>query len=396
MQGNDVKLGLVGPVQLEPLRPWLDLDEAQSAALPPGHGGTPVTQLAVGMLSRGQSLTIVSLEPSIERPSELRGAQLRLMLGPYRPAHRSRDAFRAERHYIRDALRKDSPDVVHAHWTYEYALGALASARPTLVTVRDWAPTILRLQPDPYRLARLAMSAVTLTRGRWFTVTSPYMRERLERWGRRPMRLIPNAVGDGAFAVDAPIARPSEPTILAINNGFSRRKNVTVLLDAFQRVRTAWPSSTLSLVGIDYEPGGRAHSWAASRDLLTNVRFLGPVRHARIAELLRRATIFVHPALEESFGLVLVEAMAQRTPVIGGRSSGAVPWVLGDGSAGLLVDVTDPHQLAEAMRSLLADSDLRDLYSEAGFRRAWDNFRVATVLDQYEDCYRSVLAEAGT
>jgi len=390
-----MRLALVGPVQLAPLRPWLQLSDDESARLPHGHGGTPVTQLAVGLLQRGYALTIVSLEPSIQAPAAFFGPQLRLRLGPYRPRHRARDAFRAERSYIRDALRQESPDMAHAHWSYEYALGALSSGCPTLVTVRDWAPTIFRLQPDPYRVVRLCMNIAVLAKGRRFTVTSPYMQQRLRRWLNKPVELVPNAVGDAIFtdATDASGGEGEGNVVIAVNNGFNRRKNVTALLMAFAQVRRCVPTSRLLLIGTDYESGGRAERWALSKGLASGVDFRGPVSHDSLPELLRSADVFVHPAIEESFGLVLVEAMAQRVPVIGGESSGAVPWVLGHGEAGILVDVTAPDELAEAMLNLFADPERRACLAAVGFRRAWDEFRVARVIDRYLESYRCLLAE---
>jgi hypothetical protein len=74
---------------------------------------------------------------------------------------RAWDLFAQERAGLERAMREDPCDVVHAHWTYEFALAALASGQPTLVTARDWAPTILlmqrRLRLLPYRLACLLL-----------------------------------------------------------------------------------------------------------------------------------------------------------------------------------------------------------------------------------------------
>ena len=56
------------------------------------------------------------------------------------------------------AIDPRDPDIVHAHWTYEFALGAIESRVPTVVTAHDAPLSILRLNPTPYRLARTVMA----------------------------------------------------------------------------------------------------------------------------------------------------------------------------------------------------------------------------------------------
>ena len=385
-----MKLALVGPIQVHALRPWLDLTE-QESELPEGLGGTPVTQLALGLLQAGHELAIVSLDNSLAEELRLCGPQLRLFLGPNRPQGRARDFYRAERHYITDAVRRSDADVAHAHWTYEYALGALASGVPTLITVRDWAPRILRQQLTPFRALRLLMNVATLVKGRHFTVTSPYMKRRLEQWLRRDVPLIANAIGDHLFLPSAREQPPEgPPCIIAINNGWSKRKNVPVLLQAFATVRETLPDCRLRLIGNDHEPGGSAQRWAHDHGLEEGVEFYGAVPNSEIAGLLDQATVFAHPALEESFGLVLVEAMARGVPVIGGRRTGAVPWVLDHGRAGILIDATSSAELANALLHLLNSVEDRQRLAHAGLEHARANFRVGAVFDRYVEQYEAI------
>lgn len=387
-----MRVALVGSIQTEALRPWLDLTPERAAALPGGLsvGSTPVTQLALGLLKRGHELLVVSLDPALDQECVLDGPRLRVCLGPYRAAKRTRDLFRRERAYVRDALRREAPDVAHAHWTYEYALGALDSGRPTLITPRDWAPAILRLRPTPFRVVRTVMNVEALHRGQHFTVTSPYMLARVRRWARGSVELIPNAIDAELFAGEAPHRAGRPPRLLAINNGFSRRKNVSTLIEAFALVRRQQGDCRLHLVGTDFEPGGPAQRWARDRRLDDGIDWQARVPHHQVPALLRTADVFVHPSLEESFGLVLVEAMAQHLPVVGGRASGAVPWVLDEGRAGLLVDVTSAASLAGGLLDLLGEPSRRQRLAEAGHGHAWRHFRMDHVLDRYVERYAAV------
>lgn len=386
-----MRIGLCGPVAIPALARWLEPQAPGSPARPPGFGGQPVTQLAAALLDRGHQVVIATLDPTVEGECLLEGPRLRIAVGHYRHRHRARDAFRAERAHVAGVLRREQPDVVHAHWTYEFALGALATGLPTLVTVRDWAPAILRWHPHPYRAVRLLMNIVTLRKGRYFTATSPYIRDRLRRFGVRNIALIPNALPDERFRCREPTYNRAAPELIAMNNGFTRWKNVTALLRAFPLVRRRLPRATLRLVGSDFEHDGPAHRWALEHRLDAGVLFDGQVDNRETITLLRSADLFVHPSLEESFGLVLVEAMSTGLPVVGGRRSGAVPWVLGQGSAGVLADVTCPRSIATAALSVLESPQRWQQYSVGGFERARTEYRLSKVVSDYLACYDSVL-----
>ena len=377
---------LAGPIQTGPLRDWLT-DELPANS-PTGRGGTAVTQIAIGLLERGHRVTVVTLDTAIEPGQEFRaeGQRLTLHVGPYRTKGRARDAFSVERRYVAETIDRVTADVVHAHWTYEYALGALAVQRGTLITVRDWAPTILAHHPDHYRLVRLGMNVVALYRGAHFTVTSPYMRDRVERWRRVRPDVIPNALHDRAFAV-RPRTPNGAPVILAVNNGAGRRKNVPTLLRAFSIVIRRLPLARLRLAGAGYEADGPISRWARMNRLDQGVEFYGFVPHDELVSLYDSATLFAHPALEESFGIVLVEAMARGVPVVAGARSGAVPWVLGHGDAGVLTDVTSPPALAAAIHEVANESEWANRVGLAGYDYARRMFSLSSVIDSYVDVY---------
>jgi glycosyltransferase involved in cell wall biosynthesis len=361
-----------------------------AAELPKGLGGTSLTLLARGLLQRGYELTVVSLDHAVTDEVVLTGPQLRLSIGPFRRRHRARDGYRVERRYLEGALRRERPDLIHAHWTYEYALAALRSGFPTVITVRDWAPAILRLIPDPYRAARLVMNTRVLAAARHLTAISPYIAERLRRWGRPPLALVPNGVEDEAFLGTERARRSDDPVLIAVNDGFTSRKNVGTLLQAHRLVRMRRPGCRLVLIGTDHEQGGRAHRWAQERGLADSVEFRGPVPYLEVRRALREADVFVHPSREESFGMVVLEAMAQRLPAVGGLRSGAVPWVLDGGRAGELTDIEDPRAIADTVERLLGDDEHWASVGKAGYEHAWEHFRMTRIVQDYLDVYERV------
>jgi L-malate glycosyltransferase len=375
-------LAIVSPLDATRLARELSLSPTDSSVVPAGHGGHSVTEVVLAIRGEVDSLDLVTLDPQLDRPVVLTGAGVRLAVGPFRPRARTRslDLFAHERNFIADQLRQSRPDVVSAHWTYEYALGALDSGAPTLVTVRDWAPTVLRYQRDPYRAVRLLMQRLTFRRGSDFAAVSPYIAGRVERCFDGPVSVIPNAVGTDWFA--EPVEPRGRCDAIAINNGFGDLKNVHTLLRAWPRVRAELPHATLSLVGEGYEPEGQAAEWASRNRLGQNVAFLGPLDREEIATRLRRSSVFVHPSREESFGMTVLEAMATATPVVGGRLSGAVPWLIADG-AGVPCDVRSPKEIADTVLAILHDPVGASAMGQRGRLRAVRDFAAGSVASAY-------------
>lgn len=166
-----MRVAIAAPVDLPRLARLLDRSAEQTT--PAGLGGPGTATLVAELVSRGHDVTLVTLSREIGRPVHRRIGTVDVLIGPYRPRHRARDVFRQERDVVRTLLDSVDIDVVHAHWTYEFALGALAGRHPTLVTVRDWAPAILRHQPDAYRMVRLSMQYRCLAKARHLTAVSP-------------------------------------------------------------------------------------------------------------------------------------------------------------------------------------------------------------------------------
>jgi glycosyltransferase involved in cell wall biosynthesis len=394
-------VAIAGLALTEPLAQFL---EGDTDSLPAGVGGASsvVWQLASNLVSRGQHVSLVTLDQAVSASVTASGPLLNVVYGPHRPRHSMRDLMRVERHAVRDGILRTRPDLVHAHWCYEYALGAFASGIPTLVTVHDWMPTILRLMEArywPYWSGRLVLYFTVLARAKYLTANSPYTADKVRPFTRASLEVVPNGVADGDFFIPGgqeALAQPRpacSPVIISVNNGFSPWKNVRRLLEAYRTLRQRGIECALELIGDEYEPCGPCDAWARQRRLAEDVTFLGPLPRDEVLARMREATLLAHPAREESFGMTLIEAMSQRVPVIGGARSGAVPWVLGGGKAGMLVDVDDPRALAQAMEAVLTHPALMQRLASGGFRHAWDNFRQSRVTDLYLDIYRRLLVE---
>jgi O-antigen biosynthesis alpha-1,3-rhamnosyltransferase len=136
------------------------------------------------------------------------------------------------------------------------------------------------------------------------------------------------------------------------------RKNLDLLLDAWERLAEEAPTAPLPLLLVG-APGWKNRSLRRRLERLAprGVRHLGRLERAELAELFRGATALVYPSVYEGFGLPVAEALASGVPAVVVRDTTPAE-VAGD--AGVLVDGEDPTELAEALLRLTEGGELRD------------------------------------
>ena len=396
---NDLHIGIAGPIMVAPLSPYLESPKTSAVPLPEGLGGSSVVNLVLELLRRNQRVTLFSLDPAVETEVVLEGERLRICLGPYRPRGRARDFFAVERAYLAQAMQRERPDLVHAHWTYEFALAALESGIPTLVTAHDAPLTILRYQPTAYRLMRTWMAWHVARLARFMTSVSEHVAIQFIRRLRftGDMRIIPNPLPEEVFSSASTEARPrarDSAAFATVLTGWSGYKNGAVVLRAFRELRMRIPKARLLMFGPDYGPGEFAQRWAMQRRLDRGVDFVGSLSYS---ELIRRiggeVDLLVHPAREDSFGMPVAEAMALGIPVVAAGGCRGVARLLDNGKLGFLVKGYRPRDWADAMLRVHADGERRRPIAEQARASAALRFRAAVVADAYDAAYERVVGE---
>ncbi len=120
------------------------------------------------------------------------------------------------------------------------------------------------------------------------------------------------------------------------------------------------------------------------------IEWLGPITEQEKVRRMRGATVFCAPSLHgESFGIVLLEAMAARTPVVASSLPGYAN-VARAGRDAELVTPGDPVALAESLTTVLRDADRADQLVASGIERA-DHFSMQRLADIYLECYRGLI-----
>ena len=104
-----------------------------------------------------------------------------------------------------------------------------------------------------------------------------------------------------------------------------------------------------------------------------NVEFKGSIIGRKLVEYYQKSNVLVLPSLSESFGMVLLEAMACKKPVIG-SNVGGIPYVIDNDQNGLLVPPKDPQALADAIIKILTNPQLAKKMGEEGYEKVIKNF----------------------
>lgn len=401
-----MKIGITGPISTESIAGHLAAD---ISSLPKGMAGAPLLGVLISaLIARGHQVSAYTLDKTLHPSSNplviAEGVDFRIYYGPYRPHSfgmngskpgRMADFFAVERAAIEDAIRIDKPDVVHAHWTYEFALAAIASGLPHLVTCHDSPRQVLRFMPNLYRLGRYMMARRVFSKAKHLSAVSPYLRDQVQRYARAPITVIPNPI-PFSLAEEVPrrpaVGNRNSPHIAMVLNGWGTIKNPKPALKAFNMLRKTVPDARLHLFGFDFGPGGKAQSWAQSQGMDAGMIFHGPTQHALLFSRLRTMDLLLHPALLESCPMALVEAMAVGLPVVGGDKSGGVPWVLGDGEAGVLTDVRSPVAICRALSRTLDDAAEYERIVHSGLARVKQLFMPDAVAQKYEKMYMTAVA----
>jgi phosphatidylinositol alpha-mannosyltransferase len=361
----------------------------------PGGVQYHVRDLAETLRGLGHSAHV--LTPA-EREESLAGEEFTTFAGrtvpiPYNGSMASVQFGPVSAARVRRWLREGRFDVVHVHEPAPPSLGLL----------------VCMLADGPI----VATFHAASTRSRWLAAWGPVVRPWLERIDGRiavsdaarrlqvehlggDAVIIPNGVHVEAFAAGPGLPGRTRgvdgPTIGFLGRYDEPRKGLPVLLDALRTVVARHPGARLLVAGRGDDAELRER---LAEDLRPHVAVLGELTEAEKAAFLRSVDVYCAPnLLGESFGIVLIEALAAGAPVVASDLD-AFAAVLGDGDAGVLVRRGDPAALGRALADLLADPARRAALAGRG-RELAAGYDWSVVARRVLAVYETVVLAAGT
>jgi glycosyltransferase involved in cell wall biosynthesis len=310
------------------------------------------------------------------------------LMAPFYVLAGMREAFRLG--------RRRQFDIVHVHWPVPHALFGWAARRGSkgrtrLVTL--WYGIELRWVKS--RLPWLKQFLKWALRASDQVVAiSSYTAREIAELVHVPVRVIPYGLGfDESLAVSRPPRAGGSFLILYVGN-LIPRKGVRFLIDALHRL-PATLSAKLLILG---EGTDRPKLEAQVRELGLNGRvgMPGRVPEPDLHRAFHEANVLVLPSIidkrgdTEGLGVVLLEALAYRIPVIG-SAIGGITDIITDGETGLLVPPENAPAIAAAIQRIATERGLGERLADAGRRRVRERFGWDAIIAAWQECYDAAL-----
>ncbi|MBO9395502.1 glycosyltransferase family 4 protein [Shimia sp. R9_2] len=349
----------------------------------PGGVQSHVRDLSAWLRSQGHEVRIVA------PPGQPNHAEEGLMtVGTARPfaihgtAFEVSRATRLQRAQAVAELRGWGAEVVHMHtpWTPLLPWQIWRALKlPAIATFHATLPESESFDPMSWALRRV---------GRYFNrrinrivvpSEAPYAQWKADKANPLPL-ILPPAIDLSSWRAAAKATKPSETFRVVYMGRLEARKGVSVLLQAWRELQNQLPNAELIIAGAgDEEDSLRAY---AQRHHLHNLSFQPAPNNAEARALIASADIFAAPALHgESFGLVLIEAMAAGALPVAADNEGFRTVMTGRGKD-LLVPPGDAQALADKIKTLATDAPKRTTLQSWATDHA-HRFDVATVGQDY-------------
>lgn len=300
-------------------------------------------------------------------------------------------------------IRRDRPDVIHAHWILPQGAIALLAKWlfhiPVVTTLHGSDAHALRgtlLDKLKRFIVSHSSTWTTNTRNTSLPIAAGSS-------SAGPPHIIPMGIHISSFQTvpggHSPVLKQDNSHQVALFVGrLIEFKGVCYLIDAFKRMpQTSRETTELWIVG-DGILRTQLEKQARESGSSERIRFFGNIAHARLPDFFAAADFFVGPSIttsqgdEEGQGVVFLEAFASGVCVLA-TASGGIPEVVEDGVTGILVPPKDAEKLAAAMLTLLTDKTLRDTLAERAFRKVNEIYAWEKIADRFESVYKSVLTQ---
>jgi phosphatidylinositol alpha-mannosyltransferase len=353
----------------------------------PGGVNEHVRFLYENLRLRGHDVRIITSSHGLQRSSE--GDVIRIGKGFSVPSNGSVGTVTVSPRYVsqvKNVLAQERFDLLHFHEPFVPFLSLIVLRQSTSVNVATFH-AYAGFSPAMELGSKMLPSYARRLHGR--IAVSAAARHFVDRFFPGDYKVIPNGVDLGRFQRAVPIARWQDgiPNVLFVGR-LEDRKGLPHLLKAFRLIRKGGLECRLLIVGSGPQER-EARRYVLTRGL-QNVEFLGRVSDAEKAQLFKTADVFVSPATgRESFGIVLLEAMAAGAPIVCSDIHG-YKGVVQRNQQAILVPPRDAKSLAAGITELLADPQLRARMGASGQARA-EQFSWEHVTAKVEEYYNFVI-----
>lgn len=359
-------------------------------------GGVQEVVLALrdGIQARGHEAYIITPQPRDYKGSVPEGI---ILVGGgttvKKPFHTAGQiAASVDTDKLEQMLKEYKFDILHFHEPWVPMLSRQILLRSDAINIGTFHATL----PDRFMTRTIERVITPYTKSILkyldvMTAVSPSATTYVRTLSTRNVSIIANGIDleKYKFIDKTPTASGKSKKILYVGR-LEKRKGVNYLLQAFAVLRRVHPEYQLLIAGDG--PDREKLEEFVRDNRISSVRFLGYIEEKHKLDLLHQADIFCSPALYgESFGIVLLEAMASGCVTVAGNNTGYESVMRGRGQ----VSIVNPKDIAEFARRLAllgSDEELRSLWREWARAEA-EKYSYDRIIDQYMAVYQAAYAK---
>ncbi|HOJ92562.1 MAG TPA: glycosyltransferase family 4 protein [Dictyoglomaceae bacterium] len=283
---------------------------------------------------------------------------------------------------LREITNEFNPDIIHVHGAHElvYITKGVSPKTSVVFTCHGYASNI------PYIDYKIS----TFINQRWADLVicvSDYDRRIFKKMGlcQDKVLLIYNGISE--IKEEYPLPINIDGFIIGTAARLTKKKGINYLIEAFSLIAPKYKDLKLVIIG-DGEERKNLEALSQRLNIKEKVFFLGALPNAKY--YFKNFDIFVLPSLSEVFGIVILEAISQKIPVIA-TNVGGIPEIIEDGKNGILVKPKDSKSLSTALEMLIIDKDLRIKIGEEGYKRYLSEFTFEKMVEKTKIAYESLL-----
>ncbi len=289
-------------------------------------------------------------------------------------------------------IRKIKPDVVNAYYVSTYGvIAAFAGFHPLVISV--WGNDVIPIHGTEMPKLLQIFIRYALKRADLVCSTSKFMAKQALKiqQPKKEIEVVP-------FGIDCEVFKPTgKPKEFAIEfrigfvKALSKIYGLDYLIQAMPKICESIPNAKLIVIGKDYEMlKDKLVTLCEKLGVSKNIEFKGFVPKEQIPQLMNSFDVLVNPTIvEESFGVVILEAQACGIPVVA-TNVGGVPEVCIDGKTALLVTTKDANALADKIILLAKDTALRQKMGKEGREFVLKNYNWQSNIDKMLELFSEI------
>ena len=297
---------------------------------------------------------------------------------------------------IVEIVKKYKIQLLHVHYAIPHAYAAYMSKKmledegislPMITTLHGTDITLVGSHPFYKRAVQFSIN-----NSEYVTAVSHSLKEDTERLFdvEKPINVIPNFIdlsksNDTGKTIDKHVVASKDQFVITHISNFRPLKRIIDVLKVFEKINKKLDAK-LIMVG-DGPEKLKAKSYCKSNKLDKDVLFLG--NSNEVDQILSFSDLFLLPSEQESFGLVALEAMIHKVPVIS-TEIGGLPEVIENGYSGYLCPVGDINLMADRAIFILEDLDRHEKFKNQALESC-KKFDINNVIVHYEKMYSKAI-----